>query len=844
MNSKYFLIQMKAKNLFILILIFSIILSLNAISATDVELNSTNDDNILTQQMVVEEITGTPSDSFNEPLMIDSHDETYLSENYSSIELYVGVGKNITSDGGNGSYENPFATLELACEKVSGEEKAIVNIFNGSYYLGSLLTFNTTDLTINGLDDEVIIKNLDNLAGSKQAFSITGATSKGANVNFTMNNIIMDASGWTQGAGFFTTFYHYANTVMYKDCTFRNLKKSLYGNSEFNTFFFNCTFVNCTSIFVSNFKNNGQVVYFENCQMLNVKTLFGASNGKNVTLNGIWFGSNNIPSGFLQTTGTLSKPTNYIITKYAIFSVSEKYLGNNQYEIIGTLTWNGTDDSVCESFAPMNVTLSSLTGEIQNSTMLTNGTFKVNYISNSSENTIIAKLDDASIKLSFTNLNLQVSAPNIYYGDAQKVNLTLPQEVNGTAYIKVNNKTYDVTFNDTDSVTYVIEEILNSGNYTIEAIFIDEENQVYGSNTTLLSVFKVSEYTFDSVMPKDVKVGDSKTITINLPDDATGEVVIKLGENNFTKQASKTTEIEVSGFVEGNNSITITYYGNDKYDQQSKVDTIAAEKVTAEINNETLNVETPKGTTTPSFSISLPSDATGNLTVIINGKNYTQELVNGSATVNLPELNPGNYNAIVTYSGDSKYSPITTNATVSVPKPVLAAKSFSMLYTSGAKYAVSVTLDGKAVAGKKVSFTINGKKVTATTDKNGYASVKISLPPKSKAYTVTATYLGVKVTNKVTVKSIVTANNVNVKKSAKILKIKVSLKKVNKKYLKGKTLSLKFKGKTYKAKTNKKGIATFTIKKNVLKKLKVGKKYTYKVTYGKDVVNKKITVKK
>ena len=54
---------------------------------------------------------------------------------------------------------------------------------------------------------------------------------------------------------------------------------------------------------------------------------------------------------------------------------------------------------------------------------------------------------------------------------------------------------------------------------------------------------------------------------------------------------------------------------------------------------------------------------------------------------------------------------------------------------------------------------------------------------------------------------------------------------------------MKFKGKTYKAKTNKKGVATFKIKKNVLKKLKKGKKYTYKVSYLKDIVNKKIIIK-
>ena len=72
----------------------------------------------------------------------------------------------------------------------------------------------------------------------------------------------------------------------------------------------------------------------------------------------------------------------------------------------------------------------------------------------------------------------------------------------------------------------------------------------------------------------------------------------------------------------------------------------------------------------------------------------------------------------------------------------------------------------------------------------------------------------------------------------------MKLNKVNGKILKGKKVVLKFKGKKYKAKTNKKGIAKFTLKKSVYSKLKVGKKYKYTVTYGKDKVTKRITIKK
>ena len=86
-----------------------------------------------------------------------------------------------------------------------------------------------------------------------------------------------------------------------------------------------------------------------------------------------------------------------------------------------------------------------------------------------------------------------------------------------------------------------------------------------------------------------------------------------------------------------------------------------------------------------------------------------------------------------------------------------------------------------------------------------------------------------------------------VKKSAKKLVLKAKLKKGGK-VAKGKTVIFKFKGKKYKAKTNSKGIAKVTIKKSVLKKLKVGKKVTYKAAYkafsGKVIVKKTVKVKK
>ena len=185
------------------------------------------------------------------------------------------------------------------------------------------------------------------------------------------------------------------------------------------------------------------------------------------------------------------------------------------------------------------------------------------------------------------------------------------------------------------------------------------------------------------------------------------------------------------------------------------------------------------------------------------------------------------------------------NTTAKIPKPKLTAKNIKIGYTNAYKYKVRVTIDGKAVVKQYVTFKFNKKTYKRLTNSKGYATLKLpKVKPKKTKYTITMSYKDIKLSKKIKVNSIIVAKNLKVKKSAKYLKIKVKLKTVAKKVQKGKKITLKFNGKKYKAKTNKKAVATFKIKNNVLKKLKVGKKYIYKVAYSKDVVNKKITVKK
>ena len=104
-------------------------------------------------------------------------------------------------------------------------------------------------------------------------------------------------------------------------------------------------------------------------------------------------------------------------------------------------------------------------------------------------------------------------------------------------------------------------------------------------------------------------------------------------------------------------------------------------------------------------------------------------------------------------------------------------KDLSPLYSAKATYKVLVTCDGQAAgAGETVIIKFNGKTYPVQTDSKGYAILNLNTKVKPKTYIITAEYHGVKVSNKVTVKSIIDANDKKVKKSKKVNKVKVSLK--------------------------------------------------------------------
>ncbi|MBQ8018575.1 MAG: hypothetical protein IJ258_10800 [Methanobrevibacter sp.] len=254
------------------------------------------------------------------------------------------------------------------------------------------------------------------------------------------------------------------------------------------------------------------------------------------------------------------------------------------------------------------------------------------------------------------------------------------------------------------------------------------------------------------------------------------------------------------------------------------------------------------------LTFTLPNTYSGDLKVYAPGydSGINARVVNGKASVKFLAKGNGYEDIQVVYE-DNEYS-------YDNYRPVFMGNNPNMIATVESKvgqdpvFKVNVAGD----AGGAIFITINGKEYSSS---YFTGSGSLSIPGLADGtYTATVTYTGdykysgvsktitftktskqtpTKKADKISLK----LAKVTVKKSAKKLVLKATLK-INGKVAKGKKITFKFNKKTYKAKTNKKGVAKVTIKKPVLKKLKVGKKVKYQASYGKITVKKTVKVKK
>ncbi|WP_407378994.1 CAP domain-containing protein [Methanobrevibacter sp.] len=158
-----------------------------------------------------------------------------------------------------------------------------------------------------------------------------------------------------------------------------------------------------------------------------------------------------------------------------------------------------------------------------------------------------------------------------------------------------------------------------------------------------------------------------------------------------------------------------------------------------------------------------PSISSGEMIFTVNGKNYSSSIQDSQASLKLSDLDVGNYSFGVLYGGDKNH-----NSSSSISDSNFTSEEYQFYfdvanvtkYFGGDERLVARLYDNdlKLFSNCGVTFDINGRRYSRTTNDKGVASMAINL--NSGVYNITCEYNGIKVFSTVTVKPTISGRDV------------------------------------------------------------------------------------
>ena len=198
-------------------------------------------------------------------------------------------------------------------------------------------------------------------------------------------------------------------------------------------------------------------------------------------------------------------------------------------------------------------------------------------------------------------------------------------------------------------------------------IVMDKNGTVYVySNKTVYAIGMGKITPAIDVNAEDVKVGEDVIINIELPDDATGSVEVVIG--NITQNVNikdGKASVTIANLSAGQYTAAIQYSGDNKYNGAKTDVLFNVNKHESKVDISADDIEIGK---TAVVTINVTPGATGNVTVVVNGKSQVVELKDSKATLTIENLAAGDYKVEATYNGDAKYLASSNNALFKVSK--------------------------------------------------------------------------------------------------------------------------------------------------------------------------------
>ena len=283
-----------------------------------------------------------------------------------------------------------------------------------------------------------------------------------------------------------------------------------------------------------------------------------------------------------------------------------------------------------------------------NITNITAGEHNITVIYSGDENHTNTTIN-TTIKVKQAITPIDISVADINVGDVATIVVTVNDDVTGDITIEIDGKRYTQPIVD-GKATFTVEN-LTAGEKSVFAMY--EGDEYYAPNHASES-FKVSKLPSEvTATIEDTKVGDNVTITVKVPSDATGQVLIDIdGVGYYVNVTDGTGSIEIPRIPSGVYEVGLTYTGDDKYLPSVTTVKFTVSKLKTPINAAGDEIEEGEEAT---IVVRVPEDATGTITITVNGEKYTKEVENGKAVFVIPGLVKGDWDVQAEYSGDKKY---------------------------------------------------------------------------------------------------------------------------------------------------------------------------------------------
>ena len=331
---------------------------------------------------------------------------------------------------------------------------------------------------------------------------------------------------------------------------------------------------------------------------------------------------------------------------------------------------------------------------------------------------------------------ITINADDIMVGDDAIIEITVPEDINDLIWVSVGNESIHTPVDN--GCVIINTSDLPAGNYIVNVKY--DGNYKYLSNYSSAS-FNVDKYepTFN-VNASDVCWSDEDiSISVDLPEDATGNVTVKINDEVYILPViNGTVDFNISELAPGNYSVVVGYSGDYKYDNASYEYDFAVNLNSAILESEDV-VKYYKGNQRLMVNLTnTRGDKLANETlyVVINGVTYTR-VTNENGYLSLPVNLPfGEYEALIIYNTSEKYDSIIKSVDVSVLSTVVANDLVKVYRNDSQYWAYFTDSEGNALVNTSVKFNINGVFYTRTTNESGWAKLNINLPQGN--YTITA----------------------------------------------------------------------------------------------------------